>query len=95
MVFISGTKKMFKIGDKVRILSKEEIIKKCGGVNGFNDCRYKEDGVFFNSDMFAFCKKEFEIIHKKRWDDGTSYTLKGIPWNWRSWMFETKQLELF
>ena len=45
--------------------------------------------------MFAFCKKEFEIIHKKRWDDGTSYSLKGIPWNWRSWMFETKQLELF
>jgi hypothetical protein len=78
-----------KIGDRVRIFSKEEIIKRLRetGLGGLN----------FNPDMYKFCGRESVItfIRARRGDtNDLIYNLEdffdsdGDPWFWNEHMFE-------
>lgn len=70
----------FKIGDKVRVKSAEEINK---NLNAQSNVRYFHEGswreMHFASDMFNFCGKEYVI--REICDNG-SYRFCGDPEEW-------------
>lgn len=79
----------FKVGDKIRVKSAEEIKET---LNEFDEAEYYHDGSYktirFASSMYPFCEKEYVI--KEICDNG-SYRFVGDS---NAWNFIDKWLEL-
>lgn len=78
----------FKVGDKVRIKTLEQIKEEFG--ENFNDLENKKRKIPCMTDtMSKLCGKEMTISAQTRKFEGElCYNLKGESWNWGEWMLE-------
>lgn len=76
----------YKVGDKVRIKSKEWYEE---NRNTYGDV--EDDSAVLNSSMAKYCGKEATIICAKT--DEYYIDIDGRTWKWVDWMFEDEQAE--